>query len=455
MKNKRSIYTIAIIFTCAILSSCSDWLDVNHNPNSAEKVDPGYLFNYAVVNWAGSRTGGDAYIPLSQSIQCQADGGDDYGGWAEGYYVIDPYSLGNTWKHYYSVGGNNLQLAIKNAQEATPVNHNGIAQCKIILAQHIYETTMIWGDIPFTEAWIEGVKYPKFDSQEVVLNGVVSLLDEALNEINLDDPLAITDYDIFYKGDMQKWIRLAKSLKFRTLMTMVDKDPTKAEQIGKLISDGGMISSADDNLQFPYLQTAGNENPKYKILEKYTNGINIMFFANNNVLKPMQERNDSRISRYFEPGADGVYRGLDTRQAAETDDENADLLSSVISKYLFRKEAPELIYSYQEQLFFEAEAYVRGLGVTSNLVKANELYKKAIQTACDYYEADPVKTTEFIDALDDLNTLEPDRALYEIHIQQWIDLMDRPLEEFVQWRRSGSRIADTAWIKPGLATSDY
>ena len=52
-----------------------------------------------------------------KGIQCQADGGDDYGGWAEGYYVIDPYSLGNTWKHYYSVGGNNLQLAIKNAQK--------------------------------------------------------------------------------------------------------------------------------------------------------------------------------------------------------------------------------------------------------------------------------------------------------------------------------------------------
>lgn len=34
----------------------------------------------------------------------------------------------------------------------------------------------------------------------------------------------------------------------------------------------------------------------------------------------------------------GVYRGLDTRQAAEeTDDENADLLSSVISKYLLEK----------------------------------------------------------------------------------------------------------------------
>ena len=34
-------------------------------------------------------------------------------------------------QHYYSVGGNNLMLAIKNAEEADPVNHNAIAQCKI------------------------------------------------------------------------------------------------------------------------------------------------------------------------------------------------------------------------------------------------------------------------------------------------------------------------------------
>ncbi len=453
MKNRRSIYTIAVVLACTVLSSCSDWLDINHSPNSAEKVEPGYLFNYVAVNWAGSRTGGDSYIPFSQSTQCQADGGDDYGGWGEASYDISPYSIGNTWKHYYSVGGNNLQLAIKNAQEATPVNHNAIAQCKIVLAEHLYEATMIWGDVPFTEAWVESIKYPKFDSQEVVLNGVISLLDEALNEIDANDPLAITDYDIYYKGDMQKWARLAKSLKFRTLMVMVDKDPTKAEQIGKLITDGGMVSSADDNFQFPYLETAGNENPKYKILEKYTNGINIMFFANNSVFKPMQERNDSRISRYFEPGIDGVYRGLDTREAAE-EDENADLLSSVISEYLFRKDAPELIYSYQEQLFFEAEAYARGLGVSADLTKANELYKKAIKAACDFYEANATETTAFIDGLPDLNTLSSEQALYEIHIQQWIDLMDRPLDEFVQWRRSGANGNEVpALTVPSEATS--
>ena len=82
-----------------------------------------------------------------------------------------------------------------------------------------------------------------------------------------------------------------------------------------------------------------------------------MFFANNNVLKPMQERNDSRISRYFEPGADGVYRGLDTRQAAEeTDDENADLLSSVI-----------ILFSKSQITTFDKEDKTKVLVVNSKL----------------------------------------------------------------------------------------
>ena len=123
MKKKILAYALSAL-TCGLFTSCSDWLDINHDPNTAEKVDPGYLFNYVAVNWAGTRTGGDFYIPLSMSSQCQVDGGLDYGGWDESVYTISPYSTGNTWKHYYSVGGNNLMLAIKNAEEADPVNQH-------------------------------------------------------------------------------------------------------------------------------------------------------------------------------------------------------------------------------------------------------------------------------------------------------------------------------------------
>lgn len=49
MKKKILVYALSAL-TCGLFTSCSDWLDINHDPNTAEKVDPGYLFNYAAVN---------------------------------------------------------------------------------------------------------------------------------------------------------------------------------------------------------------------------------------------------------------------------------------------------------------------------------------------------------------------------------------------------------------------
>lgn len=240
-------------------------------------MEAGYLFNYAAVNWSGNRIGGDSYIPFSQSIQSQADGGDNYGGWGEAYYVISTYSLGNTWVSYYSVCGNNLQLAIQQAQNSVPENKNAEAQCLILLAMQVYETTMIYGDVPFSEAWKKEIKYPKFDDQKDVLNGVIDMLDQALAMIDLDDKNCIDEYDPYFKGDMSKWVAIANSFKFRTLMVMVDADPSKADDIKKMMDEKKMISSAAGNMEFQYSETAGNENPKYGILAKYTGGINTMF----------------------------------------------------------------------------------------------------------------------------------------------------------------------------------
>lgn len=438
MKKNINRYLFLALSLGMTLTGCSDWLDVNQSPNTAEKVEAGYLFNYVAVNWSGNRCGGDSYIPFSQAIQSQNDGGDDNGGWGEAYYEFSPYSVGNTWKHYYSVGGNNLQLAIEQAKATVPENVNAQAQCKILLAAHIYEATMIWGDIPFTEAWKIDIKYPRFDKQEVVLNGVIDMLDEAVGMINLDDKNCINEYDPYYKGDMSKWISLAKSLKFRTLMAMVDAEPAKAADIKTMLEAKGMISSAKGNMEFLYSENAGNENPKYGINAKYTNGLNTMFFASNYVLNPMKKYDDSRIPVYFDPGTDGEYRGLNNRETAELD-KDKDFLTSVIGASLFRKDCPDLIFSYQEQLLFEAEAYARGLGVAQDLVLANTLFQAGVKAACDYYKANATETEVFLAKLPDLSTLSQEMAVEEIHMQQWIDLMDRPIEEFIQWRRSGTQ----------------
>lgn len=429
MRIAKYALAVTLLSTALLTSSCEKWLDINDNPNQSIKTEPKLLYNYAVTSWVANRTGGDSYIPFGLAAQSIASGGN-YGWGKADVYDISPYSLGNTWKAYYSTAGNNLKLAITQAEAAIPANNNSAAQCKIILAQMMYEATMIWGDIPFAESWRTDVAFPKFDSQKEVMESIIALIDEAVAQIDPASPLKIGDYDLVYKGDMNKWIRFAKSVKFRTLMTMVDKDPSKAAAIGTMLTSGGMIASASDNFSFPFYNQPDKENPKFRLLQKYSGGTNTFFFANKNVLDYMAPTNDPRISKYFDKPVDQA-----NYLSVQTEEEASDATAK-ISMYLYRADAPEVVFSLQEQLYFEAEAYARGLGVAKDLAKANELYKKATEEALKFNGISAVDASTYASTkLPNLTTSV--KPLDDIHIAQWIDLMDRPLDAFTQWRRSG------------------
>jgi len=411
--------------------SCKKYLDINQSPLTATQVDPKLLFGFAVTAWDTNKNSGDNWIPVMLMVQNVASGGNF--GWGKGdVYDISPFSLNNTWNIYYTSAGNNLKLAIKAAESFDPAHNNTAAQCKIVLAQILYETTMLYGDIPFNEAFQpDEFPYPHFDSQKDVLEGILKLLDEAIAQIDPGSSLKISDYDIFYKGDLSKWKKLANSLKLKILMVMVDKDPTKAAQIGTLLADpASMIASASDNQFYKYYTTTAQENPKYRLFKSYTNGDNQWFFANKNVFDYMAST-DPRIPRFFEIGPDA-----NTYMAVQTEAE-ADGTTSLISDYLYRKDAPSLIFSYQEILLLQAEAYARGLGVPVDLTKAQQLFEDGVEASMLFYESDPAAvelylTTQLPNLILSLDPVK------EIHIQQWIDLMDRPLDAFVQWRRSGT-----------------
>lgn len=431
MKYTRKIKLYGIALACVLVStsSCKKYLDINTDPTTATAVDPKLLFGYSVAAWSSYREAGDIYIPLVLAAQSIADG-NAYGWDAGDVYDLSPTSMNNVWRLYYNIGGNNLQLAIAQAQKNGSPNTE--AQCKVILANLVYEATVLFGDVPFSEAWNPAISYPKFDAQEDVLKGSLAILDDALAKFDETSESKIKDYDVFYNGDIAKWKKLAKSLKLKILFTMVDKDPTRAAAIGALVTDPSLISSAADNFQFKYKTVTNNENPKYRLLARYTNGENQWFFAHKNIMDYMKPVNDPRIPIYFDkPDGASDYVGLDTRELA-------DAKSTLISAYLFRKDAPDLMCSYQEVLFYQAEAYARGLGVTANLATANTLYKKGIEEACKYYGVSATDAAAFASGLPVLTSVT------QIHEQQWVDFMDRPIEAFVQYRRSGvSGVSET------------
>ena len=66
---KKIIYRVLTVFTLAGsalgLQSCGDWLDINTNELAATKTEPGYLFNYAAINYSSKRVGGDQWLPIT------------------------------------------------------------------------------------------------------------------------------------------------------------------------------------------------------------------------------------------------------------------------------------------------------------------------------------------------------------------------------------------------------
>ncbi|MCC8424399.1 SusD/RagB family nutrient-binding outer membrane lipoprotein [Mucilaginibacter sp. UR6-11] len=430
---KKFILTFSVLTLILALPSCKKYLDINTNPNAAVTVDPKLLFSYAVTSYVDLRASGDLWIPTSLAGQAVMDGFSNPTGWSgggldEGEYKIDPLIYGNPWRAYYTSIGNNLKQAIKIAESATPKNNNAAAQCKVILALVYYELTTLYGDVPYTEAFNSDIAYPHFDPQQKVLLGVVATLDEALAQFDPASTVKISDYDLFYKGDIAKWKRLATSLKLRTLMTMVDKDPTQAAKIGAMINAGGLVASAADNFQVPFQDIQNKKNPKYFISEQF-NGKQNFFFASKWVTNYLDPVNDPRLPKLFDlPAGQTHYIGIE--QGADGD----DAINPRVSTSLQTATEPETIFDYQDELFYEAEIYARGIGVAVDIVKANLLYKQAVLESCKFYGVATATATAFSASLP---TYIATDLIYNIQYQHWVDLTDRGIDAFTQWRRSG------------------
>lgn len=426
-------YIIGGFLGAFLLGGCSsDWLDVNKNPNAATEVEPRYLFGYAITSWSGNRTGGDSGLPLS--IGAQLYSVDDEWGHDADRYDISPYSLGNTWKMYYATSGANLVDAIKLAKNKG--SNNTVAQAKIVLAHLMYEATVIYGDIPYSEAWTEE-NSPKFDSQQEVLNQLIDLLTEATNLVDATSE-KITTEDLFFSGDMNKWKQYANSLKLKIAFLMVDKDPSKAALIGSLVANPIQLATEpSSNVAFPYYNTSGHKNPKYRLLEKYNGGKNTWFYGSDVVIDGlMKPYNDPRLEKYFVIGEEGngEFWGAPVGTLTAPNKKYA----FVSEKTILSPERSDLVLSSQEINLLIAEAYARGLGVAQDNAQAQNYFEKGLRQSLKYYQVDDAKIKTFVEQ-PELNLTTSSNVLKVLREQQYVDLFERSLEAWVQQRRSGAK----------------
>ncbi|MCB4807079.1 SusD/RagB family nutrient-binding outer membrane lipoprotein [Tamlana sp. 62-3] len=425
------LFIFILIFS---LTSCdSELVDINEDPLAVTSVPPELLFPEVLVNFSSVRSIEFAGLNMHAQQWCGSGGT-----WlSRSRYVLGVPSVNNGWTTWYTTCLKNLSLVELLVESNNPENQYITAQAKILEGFIYSNITQVWGDVPFTESVNPtDYPYPNFDSQEVVLEGVVSLMDEGLAILEQDmDSDIITDSDLVFKGDRQAWIRWANSIKLKMLMFIANKKPeTVSSQLQDLVSEP-MIYTNSQEAKLSYTTEIGNENPKYRFIQNYWGGNINLWYAGRPLVNLMNELNDPRLSTYFEPNVNGVYLG-------KWQGYTGFASISKINANNILPDTPDRYSTASETYFLLADAAANGY-VSGGLSQANTWFIQGVTLALDYFdgslgEISQTDKDNYIASFPDLSTLSTDEALDYINDQHYISLFNNGLEAWNQWKRTKS-----------------
>ncbi len=215
---KKYIY---IAFATLSVASCKLDDNISQNDPGVEQVTP------------------NLYLSAAQTSNYNVQVGDVFelsnvwmNNWAGNvYYFASPYSAeyqlqitsaftrgNNFWNNSYTTMAR--YAAIYNSPQADKYPHHA-AIAKILMANSMQYIVDFYGDAPFSEAFKrEGNLTPKYDKGEDIYRSLVLMINEAVQTINtVQNPqFKVQTEDEIFAGDMDRWIRLANTIKLRLLL---------------------------------------------------------------------------------------------------------------------------------------------------------------------------------------------------------------------------------------------
>lgn len=386
------------ILSCAAfaVTSCSNYLDINADPNNPSKVAASNRIAGAIATsngasqWRGSRE----IAGVTQYGLTELTSGANRN--AETWRFTASYFL---WQNAYVNTMPNCVDLINLGNEEGNLHFVGVG--KTLLALNFGLLTDQYGSIAVDD-YYDGVTQirltPVFQDQETVYQRIDQLLLEAIDAFDSDQNtvgLNANEGDLLYAGDVSKWKRFAWALKARYLNHLSKKsnlyDPSaiiyacsNAFNADGMDAEFPYITGALDTDQNPWASWGGftdQNNPRYITWSQ--------FFVNMLSSFPVTNRTyiDPRITEIMDFAAsDSVYRGLNpgaglvggqgtladgsAGDASKTD--RADYGRFSLSGFYTNPTSPFPFITYSEVKFIEAEARLRSGDANGALVAYEE-----------------------------------------------------------------------------------
>ncbi len=254
---------ISLLILGVLFTSCEDeWIDtgLNTDPDSPEDVPMSMLIPSIQANTAYNVCGAD--VAGYANIWLQQFNGHDRQMNIIAQYIITPSDVNNFWNSQYYVTMMDCKVLIDKALKAEVPSYKYAGIGQVMLAYNLAVQTDLFGDIPYSEAFLgTEVLQPIVDSQESVYGVIDNLLTEGISNLGKEEPLPIEGDMIFGgKSDIASaWIKTAYALKARNYLLLSDRNTSgKSDALNAL---GNAYTSNADNFKFAFGTASSEQHP--------------------------------------------------------------------------------------------------------------------------------------------------------------------------------------------------
>jgi hypothetical protein len=408
---KFSTYLLFLILLAGV-TGCSDWLDVNQDPNNlttstADLVLTGAQKQFAERQQLGNSSG---YAAL-------------YGAW------IGYYGHSGGWSGWTNVKSYNMTSSDYNGDFNDPYreelkslkyvenqawevgNTAYVAIARILTAATYQRMVDIYGDIPYSEA-VDGFNQevsPVYDDAQTIYDDLIVQLDSAIYFLNLAEENSMTieaSADIIGDGDITTWKQIANTFKLRILMRQTEaRDGYVSSNMS--FDEAGFIANSITANPGYIDNTDGKMNPVYAAYGRNYKGdltsANQQYGLNIFLSTLYKATNDPRLEICWEPGVEtedyswALQLGQNGNPLDHWGDGSVRMGPGI---YGGTSNGDVMVFSAMEINFLIAEALARGYDLSSAGIDgtAKDYWNLGIEESFDYYSSR--KDVEYTDDLD-------------------------------------------------------
>ena len=295
MKANKILIALSLLAVVGMTSCRKEFAELNMKPSAVITEEPSFLLTAAE---AAFETNDYTFWFYNQAL---------FATWSQmgttGIFKEDTFLMPtgvNRQTSYYAMLTYRNQINKYIEDNDHPESKAYAAMCGVLAIYGAIYASDINGDIQYTEACQYrngGTLTPMYDTVEELYDLWVKELDDYIKIFKDDTQVVVGKQDIIYGGNMDKWARMANTLKLKIAVRLYNNNASKAAEIAKgvLSNSAGYIDSMDD----AFIYHKADKDTGGDLAYQTGNGLSgYMSGSSEKVVKYMVDSRDPRV-RFF------------------------------------------------------------------------------------------------------------------------------------------------------------